>query len=206
MAERGLPPAQRAPALVFAGFLLVIAGSAAALFLEKLGAGPASVQAFYLGAPERFAPPRSVEGLLEVAVPHLLAVPLVLFAVGHVVAAAGTLPAGLARRLTGLSFALALLGLAAGFGVRFLAPWLAWAKLVAFAGLEALLLAWAGLLVACAWPPRAARSGARGEAEARRHRRRGVQPAVAVHQHGVGPGRLGERQPGGPPLDHHGLR
>jgi hypothetical protein len=156
MAEPRLPPAQRAPALAFAGFLLLIAGSGAVLFVLKLGATPARVQAFYLGDEATFAAPRTLAGLLETAVPHLLAVPLVLFAVVHVVGAAAVLLPQVHRRLTGASFGLALASLAAGFGVRYLAPWLAWAKIGAFVGLEALLLGWAGLLVAVAWPaPRA---------------------------------------------------
>jgi hypothetical protein len=213
VAEPGLPPGQRAPALVFAGFLLVIAVSAAALFLLKLGAGPEAVRAFYLGSEARFTGPRSLAGLLEVAVPHLLAIPLVLFAVSHVVAAAGALPPALARRLTGLSFGLALAGLGAGFGVRFLAPWLAWAKLAAFLGLELLLLCWAVLLASAAWPGRAAASGLRGDGgdrhgrrQAGSQRRGGLEPSLAVHQQGLGPGGQRQRQAGRPGLDHDRLR
>lgn len=212
MAEPGLPAGQRAPALVFAACLLVIAGSAAVLFALKLGAGPEAVRAFYLGSEARFTGPRSLAGLLEVAVPHLLAIPLVLFAVSHAVAAAGAVEAAHLRRLTVLSFALALAGVAAGFGVRYLAPWLAWGKLAAFLGLEVLLLAWAALLAGVAWPRRASASGLRrgrgersGRLEPVAERRGGVEPALAVHQQGLRPGRGGEGQPGRPALDHDRL-
>ncbi len=206
MAEPGLPAAQRAPALVFAGFLLLIAASAAVLFTEKLGLGPASVRDFYLGSEARFTEPRSLAGLLETAVPHLVAIPLVLFAVSHVVAAAGALGPRAARWLTGLSFALALAGVAAGFGVRWVAPWLAWTKVAAFVGLEGLLLGWALLLTGAAWPwPRAASGARRDLEEPGRQRRRGLEPTSAVHQERLGAGRLGEGQAGRPPLDHHGL-
>jgi hypothetical protein len=162
MAEPRLPARQRAPALAFAGFLLLVAGSGAVLFLEKLGGAPARIQAFYLGSEAAFTPPRSLEGLLETAVPHLLAIPLVLFAVIHVVGAVGTLAPALHRRLVQASFGLALAGLAAGFGVRWVAPWLSWAKLGAFVGFELLLVGWAVLLAVVAWPPpRTHRSGRR---------------------------------------------
>lgn len=207
MAEPGLPPAQRAPALVFAGFLLLVAASAAVLFAEKLGTGPAAVRAFYLGSEARFTGPRSLAGLLETAVPHLLAIPLAIFAVSHVVAAAGVLGAARLRWLTRLSFALALLGVAAGFGIRWLAPWLAWAKVAAFLGLEALLLAWSALFATAAWPrPRPASAGRAGRQEPRRQRRRRLHAPPGVDEQRLGPGGGGEREPGRAPLDHHGLR
>lgn len=162
MAEPRLPVPQRAPALAFAGFLLLVAGSAAVLFLEKLGAGPARVQAFYLRDEAGFAPARSLAGLLETAVPHLVAIPLVLFAVIHVVGAVGALAPAVHRAAVRWTFGLALAGLAAGFGVRWVAPWLAWAKLASFVGFELLLVGWAVLLALVAWPPpRAHRTGRR---------------------------------------------
>jgi hypothetical protein len=152
VADRRLPAEQRAPAVALAGFLLVVAGSAAALFVARLGASPARVAEFYLGAPDRFVAPRSLAGLLEVAVPHLVAIPLALFALSHVVAWVGTLPAPRHRALVAVSFGAALLDVAGGFAVRYLAPWLAWGKVAAFLALEGTLLAWIVLLVMAAWP------------------------------------------------------
>jgi hypothetical protein len=136
----------RLPALAFAVFLVVQAASAAALFVAKLGPGPARIAEFYLGSEERFTAPRSLAGLLEVAVPHLVAIPLVLFAVAHVVGFARAVRPRAFRLLVAVSFASALLGVGAGFAVRWVAPSFAWAKLLAFAGLEVALLAWAALL------------------------------------------------------------
>ncbi len=138
----------RAPALAFAGFLLLSAASGAVLFVLKLGASAARVQEFYLGAPARFAAPKTLGGLLAVAVPHLVALPLVLFAASHLVGFARALGPRAFRLLVGVSFASALAGVAAGFAVRFLAPGFAWVKLAAFVATEATLLAWAALLVA----------------------------------------------------------
>jgi hypothetical protein len=151
----------RAPCLAFALFLVVQAVSAAALFVLKLGPGPAHVRAFYLGDPATFAQPRTLAGLLEVAVPHLLAIPLALFAVGHVVAFARGAGARAHRVLVAVSFASAGAGIAAGFGVRYVAPALAWIKIAAFVGLEAALVAWAAFLVLVFVPSVAAGAAAR---------------------------------------------
>jgi hypothetical protein len=142
----------RLPALAFAAFLLVQAVSAAALFVAKLGAGPARVAEFYLGSEERFTAPRSLAGLLEVAVPHLVAIPLVLFAAVHVVGYARTVGPRVFRALVAASFGSALVGIGAGFAVRFVSAELAWVKLLAFGGLEVALLAWTGLLAALFLP------------------------------------------------------
>ncbi|ABC81343.1 hypothetical protein [Anaeromyxobacter dehalogenans] len=151
----------RAPALAFAALLLVSAASGAVLFVLKLGTTAARVQEFYLGSEARFTAPRTLGGILEVAVPHLVAVPLVLFAVAHLVAFTRALRPRPYAALVRLSFGCALAGALAGLGIRFVAPWLAWVKIGAFVGLEAALLAWAALLVGLFLPDRA-------EAHARR--------------------------------------
>lgn len=149
----------RVPSLAFAVFLVVQAASGAVLFALKLGGGVEGVRTFYLGSEERFTAAKSLAGLLEVAVPHLVAIPLVLFAVAHVVGFARLLPPRLFGALVGLSFGSGLLGIAAGFAVRWGSPALAWLKVAAFAGLELSLLSWAALLAVLFVPwPRAARA------------------------------------------------
>lgn len=140
------PAALRPAIAIFALFLAVQAVSAAVLFARKLGLTPASVERFYL---ER---PRSLGGLLEVAVPHLLAVPLTLFIVCHLVIWAGVGRSAAVALLLRLSFATALLGIGAGFAVRFLWPALSMVKLAAFFGLEGLLFVWVAMLVRATWP------------------------------------------------------
>lgn len=166
MRERGLG-AYRAPALAFAVFLVVQAASAGALFALKLGGDVEGVRAFYLGAEERFTGPKSLAGMLEVAVPHLLAIPLVLFAALHVLGFARALRPRLFVVLVWLAFGSGLVGIVASFGVRWVAPGLAWAKVLAFVGLEGALLACAVLLVAVFASSEAA-SPAVGAAEPRR--------------------------------------
>jgi hypothetical protein len=136
----------RGPAASFCAFLAIQAVSAAVLFALKLGGSPARVQEYYLGSEATFAAPRTITGLLETAVPHLLAVPLVLFIVAHLVAATGLLRRRVFAVLCGTSFAAALVGVLAGFAVRFVWPALSVVKLGAFLALEATLLAWIGLL------------------------------------------------------------
>lgn len=137
----------RGAALGFAAYLLVQAGSAAVLFTLKLGGGAAGVREFYLGAEERFVAAKSLAGILEVAVPHLAAIPLVLFAAAHVVGFARALGVRAHAVLVALSYGSALAGVLSSFAVRWVDPSFAWLKVAAFAGLEVSLLAWAALLV-----------------------------------------------------------
>jgi len=136
----------RAPALAFAGSLVLLAATAAVLFVAKLGGTPARLAARYRGAEEAFRAPATLDGLLEVAIPHLLAIPLVLFAASHVVGWARGVGRWTYHALVAVSFGAALAGVASGFAIRFVAAELAWVKLVAFAALELALLAWAALL------------------------------------------------------------
>lgn len=167
MTDRRLVPF-RLPALSFAAFLLVQAASAAVLFALKLGGTVAGVREFYLGAPERFAPAKSLPGLLDVAVPHLAAVPLVLFAAIHVVGFARALPRRVFGSLVALSFGSAVAGILSGFAVRWVSPGFALLKVASFAGLEVALLSWAAALLGVFLPRRRlARAGRRKAAAAR---------------------------------------
>ena len=148
------------PVAAFAAMVAIVMATGAVLFARKMGLGAGSVRAFYLGSEAGFAPPRSLAGLLEVAVPHLLAVPLLLFVTLHLVAFAFR-----ARRrpfavVAGITWGCALAGILSGFGIRWIWPGLAALKIAAFVGLEATMLLWLGLLVAATWPA-AAGSGAR---------------------------------------------
>lgn len=147
---RARPGAFRLIILLFGGFVLLQAASAGALFALKLGFGPTQVEGYYLGA--ALARPRTLAGLLEVAVPHLLAVPLTLFIVIHLVSWAGVQRPIALRSLARLSFVFAIVDIGAGFGVRFHWPGLPLTKLVAFFGLESVLMLWTALLVTAFWP------------------------------------------------------
>ncbi len=136
----------RAGALAFAAYLVIQAVSAAALFALKLGGDASGVRAFYLGSEARFTAAKSLDGILEVAVPHLIAIPLVLFAAIHVVGFARAVPSRVFSALVTLSFASALVGILSGFAVRWVASGFAWVKIGAFAGVETALVSWATAL------------------------------------------------------------
>lgn len=147
----------RWPLAAFALMLGLTAASAAVLFARKIGLSPGAVRAFYLGSEAAFTRPRSLDGLLEVAVPHLAAVPMALLVTIHLVGFAALLRPRPFALLAGAAFSSALAGIAAGFGIRFLWPGLAWLKIAAFAGFEATLLAWLALVGALFLrPPRIA--------------------------------------------------
>jgi hypothetical protein len=145
----------RLPALLFAVFLVLQAATAAVLFVLKMGPGVARVATFYRGDEASFVPAKTLDGLLLVAVPHLVAIPLVLFAAIHVVAWARAISPQAARAATAITFGAALAGVASGFLTRWAGSGFAWLKLVSFVTLEIALLAWAALLVAVFLPRRA---------------------------------------------------
>lgn len=146
----------RSPLAAFALFLALQAASGAALFAGKLGPSAARIAVYYRGSPDLFRPARTLAGLLEVAVPHLVAIPLVLFVALHLVGLAGAVRRRPLALLAGLGFGCALLGVVAAFGIRFLWPGLAWAKIAAFVGLEASIAVQLGLLATLFLPGRRA--------------------------------------------------
>jgi hypothetical protein len=141
------------PVAAFATMVVLVMATGAVLFARKIGFDGGHVQAFYLGNEATFAPPRSLAGLLEVAVPHLLAVPLLLLVTLHLVAFA----LGARRRpfslFAGITWACAAAGIGAGFAIRFAWPWLAPLKVAAFVGFQVTMLAWLLLLVSALLPP-----------------------------------------------------
>ena len=115
-------------------YALYVAGlwlTNALLYFEKMSLAPSSVVAYYLGSEERFLPPRSYQGLLEVSHFHLFAMGMLLLVLTHLV-----LFVPIANRwkawLIALPFFSALLDEGAGWLVRFVHPAFAWAKVAGF--------------------------------------------------------------------------
>jgi hypothetical protein len=150
------------PIAAFVAMVVVVMGTAAVLFARKIGFDPAHVQAFYLGSEATFAPPRSLAGLLEVAVPHLLAIPMLVFVTLHLVAFVSRARRRPFALVAGITSACAAVVIAGGFAIRFAWPALAPVKIAAFLGLEGTMLTWLGLLAAAILPGTrdAARPGA----------------------------------------------
>jgi hypothetical protein len=150
----------RAPLAAFGLFVALQAVSGAVLFAGKLGLRPERLVAYYRGAEGSLQAPRTLTGLLEVAVPHLVALPLVLFVTLHLVGFTGLVRRRPLALVAGLGFASAMAGVLAAFGIRWIWPGLAWLKLGAFVGLEASLLVWLLVLLWLFLPPRASRGAA----------------------------------------------
>jgi hypothetical protein len=140
------------PIAAFVAMVAVVMGTAAVLFARKVGFDPGHVQAFYLGSEATFSPPRSLAGLLEVAVPHLLAIPMVVFVTLHLVAFVNRSRRRPFAVVAGVTSACAALVIAGGFAIRFAWPGLAPIKIVGFVGLEGAMLGWLGLLAAAVAP------------------------------------------------------
>ena len=136
------------PIAAFVVMVTVVMATAAVLFARKVGFDPGHVQAFYLGSEATFAPPRSLAGLLEVAVPHLLAIPMLVFVTQHLVAFVSRARRRPFAAVAGVTSGCAAVVIAGGLAIRFAWPALAPLKIVAFVGLEGTMLVWLGLLVA----------------------------------------------------------
>ena len=119
----------------------------AMLYFSKMSLSYGSVVAYYLGSEERFLPPRSYDGMLEVAHFHLFAMGMLLLVLTHLmlfVPLAGRTKAWLIT----LPFLSALLDEGAGWLVRFVSPLFAWAKIAGFLLLQGSL---AALVVLSLW-------------------------------------------------------
>ncbi len=124
-------------------YVLYVAGlwtTNALLYFEKMSLDPASVVEYYLGAEQRFLPPRSYQALLEISHFHLFAMGLLLLVLTHLM-----LFVQLADRTKLLlivsPFASALLDEGAGWLVRFVHPGFAFLKVAGFLALQGSLAA-----------------------------------------------------------------
>ena len=105
------------------------------LYFQKMSLKPASVVAYYLGNPEKYLPPRSYEGLLEVSHFHLFAVGMLLLVLTHLVLFC-PFRTGTKIALITTPFVAALVDEGAGWLVRFGGPVFAIVKVVGFVALQ----------------------------------------------------------------------
>ncbi len=130
--------------LLFLGYIVLFAISAALMYFHNMDLTPASVVSYYLGDEAEFRPPRSYESLLEVSHFHLFAQGMLAMTLVHLLLMT-ELSVGVKIALGGASFFSAVANEAAGWLVRFVHPGFAWMKVGTFVLLEASL----GLLVIC---------------------------------------------------------
>ncbi len=129
-----------APLLFFAiGLILIQLFSGAWLFVEKFGLLPSDVYAYFAGDESRFILPKSIEGLLETAVPHFIAISTTLFVYGHFLLFTSIIKEETKFLLLGSLFLTALIDILAPFGI--IQGWMmfAYAKVIAFWSFEFLM-------------------------------------------------------------------
>ncbi len=126
--------------LLFLGYIVLFAVSAALMYFHHMDLTPASVVSYYLGNEAEFRPPRSYESLLEVSHFHLFAQGMLVLTLVHLLLMT-ELSVWLKVSLGGMSFASAVANEAAGWLVRFVHPAFAWVKVGTFLVLEFSLIA-----------------------------------------------------------------
>ncbi len=126
--------------LLFLGYIVLFAVSAALMYFHHMDLTPASVVSYYLGNENEFRPPRSYESLLEVSHFHLFAQGMLVLTLVHLLLLT-KLSVWLKVSLGGMSFVSAVANEAAGWLVRFVHPAFAWFKVGTFLVLEFSLIA-----------------------------------------------------------------
>jgi len=121
--------------LLFLGYIVLFAVSAALMYFHNMDLTPASVVSYYLGDEAEFRPPRSYESLLEVSHFHLFAQGMLAMTLVHLLLMT-ELPVWWKVVLGGASFFSAVANEAAGWLVRFVHPGFAWLKVGTFLSLE----------------------------------------------------------------------
>ncbi|MBM4387005.1 MAG: hypothetical protein FJ088_04650 [Deltaproteobacteria bacterium] len=129
--------------MLFALINLLFVAVNAALFAKKIGFSITDIKRYYAGSPGDFMRPKSLEGLLETANVHFLAVSLYLLTLTHFLSMIEFRGRGL---LTAALFSSALVNISAGFLVRYASTEFAFIKLSSFLLFNALLLFSSALL------------------------------------------------------------
>jgi len=126
----------RLAVIYFTLFGLLLLMSGAILFVEKLGMSYESISLFYLGSEAQFTQPKSTFGLLETALPHLGAMGLFVFVIGHFLLFTPKKEKARAIVPVVLLFIAALLDIISGFIIIQGWTFFIWIKLVSFFSLQ----------------------------------------------------------------------
>ena len=114
------------------------------LFKEKLGFSPTSIFNYYNGNEELLINPKTMAGMVEVAVPHFAAIGIFLVSLTHFITFT---PFGLKNLLIWLLFLSALTDIFSSFGVRFISDDFAILKLMSFFTFQLFLMFSAVVLI-----------------------------------------------------------
>ena len=123
----------------FLAYTAVLWLTNAGLFFSKMNLDPASVVEYYLGDEERYLQPRTFLGLLEVLHFHSFAMGILLLTLTHLLL---FVPVSMRVKAWGIAtaFAAGMAGELSGWGVRFIHPGFAYAKVAFFLLLEGVIL------------------------------------------------------------------
>ena len=131
----------------FLGYTLILWVTNGAMYFARMGLTPSSVTDYYLGNEDHFTQPRSYAGLLEVLHFHSFAMGILLLTLTHLL-----LFVPISMRIKAFGIATAFVsGIGdelSGWGVRFLHPGFAYAKIACFLLLQGTILF---LMVVVAW-------------------------------------------------------
>ena len=132
--------------LCFLTYTLILWATNAGMYFSKMSLTPSSVVDYYHGNEERYLQPRSLQGLLEVLHFHTFAMGMLLMTLTHLLL---FVPISMRIKAWGIAvaFVSGIAGELSGWGVRFVHPVFAYAKIAAFLTLEGVLL-WLMILVA----------------------------------------------------------
>ena len=120
-------------------YTFVLWATNAGLFFSKMSLSPSSIIDYYAGNAEKFMQPRSLLGLLEILHFHAFAYGILLLTLTHLLL---FVPVSLRTKALGITIAFvsAIANDLSGWGVRFVHPAFAYAKIVSFVTLESVLL------------------------------------------------------------------
>ena len=109
------------------------------LFIEKFGLLPSDVFTYFAGDEENFISPKSIEGLLETAVPHFIAISTTIFVYAHFLLFTSIISQKKKQLLIMALFISALIDIFSPFGIIYGFEVFAWSKLIAFWSFEILM-------------------------------------------------------------------
>ncbi len=123
------------------------------LFIEKFGLSPSEVYLYFHGNEKEFILPKSIEGLLETAVPHFMAISTTIFVYGHFLLFTKVISENKKFLLIFLLFLSASIDIFSPLGIVYGYMGFAYLKVIAFWSFESLMglllctLVYAGLQV-----------------------------------------------------------
>lgn len=123
----------------FLAYTVILWVTNAGLFFAKMSLNPSSVVEYYRGNEDKFLQPRSLQGLMETLHFHAFAMGILLMTLTHLVL---FVPISMRTKAIGIAtaFSSGILGELSGWGVRFLHPGFAYAKIACFLLLEGSIL------------------------------------------------------------------